>query len=76
MSASDVARTIARMVLTLTDGIALAWLVDGDEAAAKSVTWQFLSGILRLLKENEATGLVTLRPRGAGSRADATAATD
>lgn len=67
-------RTIARMVLTLTDGIALQWLVDGDEEAAKTVTWQFLSGILRLLQENEAAGLITLRPRDPASRADATAA--
>lgn len=53
-------RSVARMVLTLTDGIALAWLVDGDEASARQQVDLFLGSILKLLRDGAAMGLLTI----------------
>lgn len=43
-------RTVARMVLTLTDGAMLAWLVDRDEEATEAVVRTYVDMMLDLLE--------------------------
>lgn len=59
-------RTLARMVLALTDGIMLAWLVDRDDEATQAVLDAFVAGLVTLVREGERTGLITLADPHAG----------
>jgi len=54
-------RTLARMVLTLTDGAMLAWLVDRDDAATAEVMQSYLAMLLGFIDQAVKSGKVTVR---------------
>ncbi len=64
-------RTLARMVLALTDGIMLAWLVDRDETATQEVLNAFVSFLVTVVREAEKLGWLTVRDDTAGARPNA-----
>lgn len=53
-------RTVARMVLTLTDGATLAWLVDRDEEATLAVVKNYLSMLLNFVEDAIDRGALVL----------------
>lgn len=59
-------RTLARMVLALTDGIMLAWLVDRDDEATRQVLDAFVAVLVTVVRESEKIGWVTLRDESLG----------
>lgn len=59
-------RTLARMVLALTDGIMLAWLVDRDAEATQAVIDAFVAVLVTIVREAERAGLMVLRDPHAG----------
>lgn len=61
-------RTLARMVLALTDGIMLAWLVDRDDEATQAVLDAFVAALVTLVRSGERAGLIKLTdPVASGS---------
>ena len=59
-------RTLARMVLALTDGIMLAWLVDRDDEATRQVLDAFVAVLVTVVRKGEKIGWVTLRDESLG----------
>lgn len=54
-------RTMARMVLTLTDGAMLAWLVDRDDEATNDVMESYLSMLLMYIEGAMKAGKITVQ---------------
>ncbi|WP_312719816.1 TetR/AcrR family transcriptional regulator [Mobilicoccus sp.] len=54
-------RTVARMVLTLTDGAMLAWLVDRDDESTNEVMEAYLTMILSYIEGVMKDGKISLR---------------
>lgn len=54
-------RTLARMVLSVADGVMLAWLVDRDDEAAGQVLQGFIAVLLDVVRRGVDTGTLTLR---------------
>ncbi|MDO5627186.1 MAG: TetR family transcriptional regulator [Mobilicoccus sp.] len=54
-------RLLARMVLTLTDGAMLAWLVDRDDEATQGVFHVYLDMLLTYVEKGIAEGHVEVR---------------
>lgn len=59
-------RTLARMVLAVTDGVMLAWLVDRDDEATFNVLQGFIGVLLAVVQHARAAGLVTMDDADAG----------
>ncbi len=53
-------RTLARMVLAVTDGVMLAWLVDQDGEATTSVLQGFIAVLLAVVDQAKGAGLMTV----------------
>lgn len=69
-------RTLARMVLALTDGISLAWLVDRDDQATQAVLDAFVAVMVTVVRESEKLGWVTLRDKALETPSDETSQHD
>ena len=72
-------RILARMVLALTDGIMLAWLVDRDDAATQAVLDAYTSVLVTIVRDAQRSGFLTLKddaPGEAGESGDDGAGTD
>lgn len=70
-SAALSSRTLARMVLALTDGIMLAWLVDRDAEATQAVLDAFITVMVTLVREAERHGVLTVTDAPAQEPQDA-----
>ena len=53
-------RTLARMVLTLTDGAMLAWLVDRDDEGTNAVMENYLAMLLGQIENAMAAGKISV----------------
>lgn len=53
-------RTLARMVLAVTDGVMLAWLVDRDDEATFDVLQGFIAVLLAVVEQARGAGLMTV----------------
>ncbi len=53
-------RTLARMVLAVTDGVMLAWLVDRDNEGTFDVLQGFIGVLLAVVEQARGVGLVTV----------------
>lgn len=65
-------RTIARMVIALTDGVMLSWLVDRDDEATKAVFDAFVAVLLGIVRQAAEGGVLELRDDIRDDLADAT----
>ncbi len=54
-------RTLARMVLAVTDGVMLAWLVDRDDEATFDVLQGFIAVLLAVVEQARGAGLMTVQ---------------
>lgn len=62
-------RTIARMVIALTDGVMLSWLVDRDDEATKAVLDAFVAVLVGIVRQAAANGILEFREDVADSGA-------
>lgn len=67
-------RTLARMVLALTDGISLAWLVDRDDQATREVFDAYVSLLVTVVRQGVASGSIKFTERAETTEAAPTAA--
>ncbi|WP_116114537.1 TetR/AcrR family transcriptional regulator [Austwickia chelonae] len=58
-------RTLARMVLAVTDGVMLNWLVDRDDEATFDVLQGFIGVLLAVVEQARGAGLVTVSDQSA-----------
>lgn len=64
-------RTLARMVLALTDGIMLAWLVDRDDTATQAVLDAYTSVLVTIVRDAQRSGFLTLKDDSLGGAGEA-----